>query len=356
MMDLPIHDGLAAMANEESRGKDTGRTLRMLKVLMSGERLDAKRASQAFGINPEGALRNLKLLKLIIPGMNRTTEGQKHVFAFDPVAAFGEEPLTKTRPSIASAIAVTLGSAFSRVFAGTQYQVDLERLRHQVVEQLAGVWKQHFTELGRKFVVVCGGEEVLGDRAPLLEDVIDAVLKQKIVAMKYQKFAGPTKDIVVKPYSLAVYDAHLYVIGSECGEDGTYGAPHPFRFGRIQELELTAEAFSYPTATEYDPEVLFRDSIGIWASGPEPVRIVVRLTPFWAVFAKHHSWHRSQQVVQELNDGSVELQFRVRPCPEFEQWVLRFGEDAEVLEPIALRQKIIERLRKAADRYLPPVS
>jgi predicted DNA-binding transcriptional regulator YafY len=310
-----------------------------------------------FDINPEGALRNLKLLKSIVPGMTRTTEGQRHVFDFDPVAAFGEEPLTKTRPSIASAIAVTLGSAFSRVFAGTQYQIDLERLRHQVVEQLAGVWKQHFTELGRKFVVVCGGEEVLGDRAPLLEDVIDAVLKQKVVSMKYQKFEGLTKETRVKPYSLAVYDAHLYVIGSERGEDGMYGPPHPFRFGRIQELEVSADTFTYPSVTEYDPDVLFRESIGIWASGPEPVRIVVRLTPFWAVFAKHHSWHRSQQVVQELDDGSVELQFRVRPCPEFEQWVLRFGESAEVLEPVEFREKIIARLRRAADQYgVRPVS
>lgn len=350
-MDLPIHDGLESMAKEETRGKDVGRTLRMLGVLMNGERLDAKVASKRFEIQPEGALRNLKLLSSIVPGVKRTAEGQRHVFDFDPVAAFGEEPLTKTRPSIASAIAVTLGSAFSRVFAGTQYQVDLERLRQQVVEQLAGVWKQHFTELGRKFVVICGGEEVLGDRAPLLEDVIDAVLKQKVVRMKYQKFTGPTTEIVVRPYSLGVYDAHLYVIGSERAADGTYGAAHPFRFGRIQELEVSAEAFSYPTATEYDPEVLFRESIGIWASGPEPIRIVVRMAPYWAVFAKHHSWHRSQQVVRELADGSVELQFRVRPCLEFEQWVLRFGENAEVLEPLELRAKIAARLATAAARY-----
>ena len=354
MMDLPIHDGFALMAKEESRGKDVGRTLRMLGVLMSGRRLDAKLASKQFGINPEGALRNLKLLSSIVPGVKRTPEGQKHVFDFDPVAAFGEEPLTKTRPSIASAIAVTLGSAFSRVFAGTQYQVDLERLRQDVVEQLAGVWKQHFTELGRKFVVICGGEEILGDRAPLLEDVLDAVLKQKVVTMKYQKFAGPTAERVVKPYSLGVYDAHLYVIGSERGPDGTYGAPHPFRFGRIQELEVSTETFTYPTPTEYDPEVLFRDSIGIWASGPGADSHRRQDGPVWAVFAKHHSWHRSQQLVRELADGSVELQFRVRPCLEFEQWILRFGEDVEVIEPAGLRTKIAGRLAAARARYGNP--
>jgi len=352
MMDSP------AMAQDErkgegSRGKDIGRTLRMLTGLMNGAHLDAKSASRQFEINPEGALRNLKLLTSIVPGVRRTTDGQRHVFSFDPVAAFGEEPLAKTRPSIASAIAATLGASFSRMFAGTQYQVDLERLRHQVVEQLAGVWKQHFTELGRKFVVVSGGEEVLGDRASLLEDVIDAVLKQKLVSMTYQKFDGPTKTVVAKPYSLAVYDAHLYVIGSERDPQGAFVAAHPFRFGRIQSLEVLTDTFVYPGPTEYDPEVLFHDSIGIWASGPEPTRVVVRLTPYWAVFAKHHSWHRSQQVVRELKDGSVELQFRVRPCPEFEQWVLRFGENVEVLEPQELRAAIASRLTKAAAKYAP---
>lgn len=124
-----------------------------------------------------------------------------------------------------------------------------------------------------------------------------------------------------------------------------------YRFARILSLELTQDEFPYPEPSEYDPAVLFRDSIGIWAGEPEPRRIVVRLGATWSVYARHHRWHESQRITRDLDDGGVELEFRVRPCPEFQQWVLRFGEDAEVMEPVALRQRIAGRLKAASARY-----
>ncbi len=73
------------MTSETSRGKDVGRTLRMLAALMHGDRLDAKTAAERFEINKEGALRNLKLLAEHVPGVDRDDEGPRHVFFFLPV-------------------------------------------------------------------------------------------------------------------------------------------------------------------------------------------------------------------------------------------------------------------------------
>lgn len=41
--------------------------------------------------------------------------------------------------------------------------------------------------------------------------------------------------------------------------------------------ELLDTSFKYPAANEYDPAIAFRDSIGIWGSSIEPVRVRVRL-------------------------------------------------------------------------------
>lgn len=334
------------MTAEANRGKDLRRFAEMMRALMEGIELDAASASERFGINVDPARRNLNLLQAVLPGVEKRRDGRRDVFSFDYEAAFGSDRALDSRPGIAAAISASFGAAFSRVFSGTDYQVQLDGLRARVVDRLSLMRKKLFSNIGRKVVVVCGREEVLSDKQGLLDDVLDAVLKQRRVRMKYRTFEGKVKEVTVKPYSLAVYDAHLYMIAAEAQ------APHPYRFARILDLEVTEGEFTYPEPSEYDPAVLFRDSIGIWAGGePEPCRVVIRLGPMWTVYARHHRWHESQRIIKDLADGGVELEFRVRPCPEFQQWVLRFGEDAQVIEPAELRARIGQRLSAAAARY-----
>jgi predicted DNA-binding transcriptional regulator YafY len=337
------------MSSEKSRGKQAGRMLEMLAAMMSGDRLNSRSASERFGMNPEGALRNLKLLHKLVPGVAKTREGARDVFSFDPKELLSAASLPDAKSSLASAIAVSMGAAFSRVFAGTQYQIDLRRLRDEVVQRLATAWKQRFVSMSRKFVVLSGHEEELEDRAGLLEDVLDAVLRQRLIRMRYRKFSGEEDETVVEPYSLVVYDAHLYVLGNPVRADGA--ELHPYRFARIQTLEVLDKTFTYPEPIRYDPAVLFRDSIGIWTGDPAPCAIRVRLSPLWSVYARHHRWHQSQRIVAEHPGGSVEIEMRVRPCPEFEQWVLRFGEHAEVLAPESLRKTLRQRSDALAAIY-----
>ncbi len=332
------------MASEDSRGKDLRRLVAMLKVLVDGENLDAATASRRFAINPDPARRNLKILVEELPWIRRERRGGKDVFFFDPNALSSEQD-QPDRSSLAEAIASSFGAAFSQVFSGTTYQVELDALRARVVERLATQRQRHFEHIGRKVVVLSGREEILRDRQPMLDDVIDAVLRQKCVKITFRKFSGEEEERVLKPYSLVVYDAHLYVVGLENERLRTY------RFARLLSVDATGESFSYPEPNEYDPAVVFRDSIGIWMGEPDPCRIVVRLSSQWGVYARHHRWHQSQQVLQVQDDGAVDVELRCRPCPELEQWVLRFGEGAEVLEPRELRERIASRLAEASKRY-----
>ena len=129
-----------------------------------------------------------------------------------------------------------------------------------------------FDQANRKFFALMGREEVLEEQSGQLDDVVHAVLAQRTVEIHYRDFGGKAKQLRVNPYSLVVYDSHLYVVGS----DATNGTPkpvHPFRFARIRKLHVTKQRFDYPSPAEYDPKSAFRDSIGVWLSDePAPVR------------------------------------------------------------------------------------
>ena len=61
-------------------------------------------------------------------------------------------------------------------------------------------------------------------------------------------------------------------------------------------------------------------------------------------------WHHSQKV-KELRDGRLELQLQLGSLEEIERWILSWGDQAEVLEPAKLRQRLAELGRKFVAEY-----
>lgn len=319
----------------------------MLALMMKGETLDANSAARRFGVKRAMARRDLLELARHISAVEQDRSGKRHTFRFRSQAtALGNGAQAPSK--LHDAIAAALGASFASVFRGTRYQTDLEKLRKGLVGRLPRR-RDEFEHANRKFFALMGREEVLEDQSELLDDVVQAVLTQRTIEIHYRDFKGEQRQLRVNPYSLIVYDAHLYVVGADV-TDGSPKPVHPFRFARMGAIDITKQRFDYPAPTEYDPKVVFRESIGVWLSDPGPCKIRVRMTEYWATYARHHRWHDSQRVTRK-SDGSFELTLHVRPCPELEQWVLRFGENIEVLEPTELREKIGKRIAAAAQLY-----
>ena len=76
----------------------------------------------------------------------------------------------------------------------------------------------------------------------------------------------------------------------------------------------------------------------------------VRFQPFAAQLVRERIWHHSQRI-KELRDGGLELQLQLGSLEEIERWILSWGDQAEVLEPARLRQRLAEVGRKFVARY-----
>jgi predicted DNA-binding transcriptional regulator YafY len=168
-----------------------------------------------------------------------------------------------------------------------------------------------------------------------------------VLSIEYTRFSGNVERVRVEPLSIVVHDHQLYVVGR------VEGAMHPYRFARIQAVDVLDDTFTYPSRTEYDPQQVFRDSFGIFLDLPVQ-DIEVRLHKQWATYAQSHRWHDSQVV--DVADDHVRVRMRVRVCPELEAWILGFGEQAEVVAPAVLRGRIAARGQELSQRYAGPVS
>lgn len=255
--------------SEDSRGKNQRRLLEMLAAMMNGESLDRHASATRFKINPDPAFRLLRLLGEVVPGVEERKRENRVEFYFDHNSLRRQGLAEKSTTGFVNALAASFASAFARVFGATEYGRELLANRARVISELSATRQKHFADIGRKVFVRCGQEELLEDRENLLNDVLEAVLKQRVARMRYRRFGGTEEALTIKPYSIGVYEAHLYVVS------GTSDKPYyPFRFARILEFELTDNTFRYPSVTEYDPEVAFGDSIGIFVD-PEPCLVSV---------------------------------------------------------------------------------
>jgi len=82
----------------------------------------------------------------------------------------------------------------------------------------------------------------------------------------------------------------------------------------------------------------------------DPVEVVIRFAPSVAARVQEARWHPSQQVTVEA-DGSLTWRATVAGTIEVRLWVLQWGDDAEVLAPLSLRNDVAATVRRAAERY-----
>jgi hypothetical protein len=312
------------------------RIVELIEDLLQGKEHDRRSVAARLGLKLAAADRQLAAVAGL-RGVVSERRGRNRIFKFDRLALLDA-------PTLPTAIAACFGASLAPLFAGTAYEIAFREARDLIIRQCrrGGI----FRHIERKFVFLSqGGEVSLPDESGQLDDLIEAVLHEKRVTFNYQDFGNTGSRRTVKPLSLTVYNHQLYLMARL--EEGSLRA---FRFSRIKNAEVTDSTFEYPSRAEYDPEQVFASSFGVFMSDSGPVeRVEVRLAPRWATHVRTHRWHRSQKAT--FADDEVRVTLDVHLCPEVEAWVLGFGDDAEVIAPMELRERVARKARGMAQRY-----
>lgn len=316
----------------------TKSTLRLVAELHAGKNVGRKRAREILGTAVAAADAQLRRIVDLLPVERFTSSGQ--VFY-----RWKHDRSRATRTThLSTVLAGYFGSSLGRLFEQTAYASGMR----EAAETLAAMSPRatRFENADRKFVFLSrGGELALPDNEAVLSDLVQMLLDSSRAKIAYRSVDGRRRTLVVDPLSVAIYDHQLYMIARR--SDGTF---HPFRFARIEKITRLSKRIEYPSRSEYDPEQIFRDSIGVYVDERFPVRdIEVRVSAWWARFMRSHRWHRSQKVTR-ARSGYV-LKMRLRLCPEVTRWALGFGAEAEVIEPKVLRTRVAGEARRMAALY-----
>jgi predicted DNA-binding transcriptional regulator YafY len=84
------------------------------------------------------------------------------------------------------------------------------------------------------------------------------------------------------------------------------------------------------------------------------VEVALRFSPVVGARVRETRWHPSERV-EPAGDGSLTWRARVSGTLEIRSWILGWGADVEVVEPVELREEIAGILRQAVENYANPV-
>ncbi|MGD9418777.1 MAG: helix-turn-helix transcriptional regulator [Verrucomicrobiota bacterium JB025] len=222
-------------------------------------------------------------------------------------------------------VAEVLGNAFSKVAGSLLGRVQL-------------TWSDLDTAFSRK--VIKQDKRLLKPFGQLAKAVIDQVE----VSFHYRKLGNaPAEARRVQPLHLGEVDGGWYLIAHDLDR----GALRTFALPRMTRVRVLKTGFARPE--DFDGEAYLNASFGIWNVAGDDARHVVKLElrNYAARLAQERRWHPSQEVTAvDGEDERVLVSFEVGRLEEVMRWVLSFGSQAKVLEPLELVEMVRNELRE----------
>ncbi len=158
-----------------------------------------------------------------------------------------------------------------------------------------------------------------------------SILNHKSIKITYESLESGKSLREVDPYSL-VFRRHAWYLIGFCHLRCQIRI---FRLNRIKKITLLDKEFK--RKSDFSLSDFFKDSWEIFQG--ELKEVEVRFYGKAVKVIESGDYHPSERV-KKLKDGSVIYNVKVKGTDEILRWILGFGEEAEVLKPEELREKL----------------
>lgn len=194
----------------------------------------------------------------------------------------------------------------------------------------------------QRIYVDTGGWHPSGEAVPpTLRALQDAIWQGHRLQLTYGRDDGGTSERVVDPLGLVAKGNVWYLIAAVEGELRTY------RVSRVQAARITGEPCVRPIG--FDLAAYWEDSKARFVTNLPRYPAVVRVDAAILPRLRYGGWFaRIEETGEAGPDGWIRVAIRFETEEEACSFVLGFGPQIEVLDPAALREKVL----RAAERIV----
>jgi hypothetical protein len=182
-----------------------------------------------------------------------------------------------------------------------------------------------------------------GPEADTIVLVGDAIRREAVIEGEYTLHDGRTRTMQILPLAAFFSEGRGHLFGAR----GLDGELRVYRLDRLASPRLVRDA----PKPRYDQKAATRMINGNFGGFiAEPKKVRLRIAARIAYLFDEYKFHPSQKV-RKRADGGVDVSLTCAASYSLEEWILGFGEFAEVLAPRELRETIIRRHAGALALY-----
>jgi predicted DNA-binding transcriptional regulator YafY len=245
--------------------------------------------------------------------------------------------------SLTELMALYLSRRMMNVLKHTVFYESLETFFQKIKATLPAQAIQYIEMIEKSFGAGSKPYKRYDQLKNVIEKISKGIFDRKVIEIEYYTMSRKKKTRrKVAPYKIWYFDGTFYLVGN-CGlrEDIRI-----FALDRIRKLKLTQEPFELPE--DFNVDDFMQSSFGVFRGKPEKVRIWFAADV--AGYISERTWHETQKIVPQ-NDGSIIFEAEVAGTDEIKFWVMKWGSNALVLGPQALREEIQSEAKAVLQNY-----
>jgi predicted DNA-binding transcriptional regulator YafY len=182
-----------------------------------------------------------------------------------------------------------------------------------------------------------------------VETIYNAIIEKKALKLHYKNFGEDPSYRLISPYMLKEYRNKWYMI-AHTSEINKSDKTLLYRLSRIVDIAEIDE--TYIEDKSFDGNKYFKYTLGVFhMHNQEPINVKIKVMGKSIIKLITEDKIHSTQKISPISENEIMVEFTVYNSPELETFILGYGEAIEVIEPLIIRNKIIERLQKSANIY-----
>lgn len=311
------------------------RLLRIITLVQMNPGIKARELAERLGTTDRTIYRDMETLSLAHIPISNLERGKGYHFISD----FALYPLNWTEEEFTS----------FAVLPSLLEQVDLIppafNSAYEKVMATAHKEKQQRRDLRESIpnIIQMGSPAYKGTKTNFLGTIIQAILsKQTIKTCYHTQSRNETTERNIDPYYLIPRERRFYLIGY-CHLKGEV---RTFRLSRFQKVEILDQTFEMG---DFSLKEYLKNTWSI-DRGNKHIRFVVKFSPQVARYVKEEELF-VQPRLRDLDDGSLLFEVTLNDDREFLQWLMGYGPEAEILQPMAYRKKMKALLTSWLEKY-----
>lgn len=325
------------MARSDRSLNKTERLFALVLLLQNKPNLSSRDLAEHFGVSRRTIFRDLRTLAESGVPLTYAEEG-----GYEILEGYQLPPLML---SAREAATVLMGTEFTKLQPDPSLRTDAETVTMKIRSVLPESVRDYIDTLQERTVLMPYNEVQSAAQASSEEEGLwftlsEALAKQKRVKMTYYTASRDEETArEVDPLGLVYYADHWNLIG----HDHLRGDVRNFRLDGIRKLRVKFDSFTRPKG--FDLKAFLRER----GESPANVRVILRFAP------KAYRWARrsipAEVEAEREVDGRTEVTFYFENLDYVARWLLRYGTDAEIVEPASLKQKVREHALAVAEQY-----